>query len=1199
MVKLTPEQQKLFDEIKARQDIQTEKILAEARLRGGGRGGGLSKPGTSRTAIRLAEARERERQRAEAAQKAKQLAEFQARQKAVQEAAQEKQRIFELGIKLRRQQAQRKTQNLIDKRTKDRLRVTTTINNRTKERIVETKNLRTGVVTTRTFERRKGVRGVQRTGGITISPLTNIKDTLSKKISNQQERFGLEKLLDKLNRNIETIRAIPFDKRGPKFQAQLLGSVGAKGIAETVNLFNEVRKDITKVVKDKKVRDKLLASIEKNLNPKKLIGKLQQPGAILAAGRKIKKGAVQTVKLVDTGIEFTKKHPTEAVVVIGTEISIAVVGGLAIKGLGKAARITKLDKLVTKGKGKLFLQEGGKLESVRIKGAVETKLPPKKIKILKNVVLADRSRKVDQFTKATVDVLERRSGRILDANARRSLEVVIRKQIIKRLKSRGIQVTRTQAITPLKEIPLKRRALAKLNRRIDKITQAFVKKKKKKKIKLTVIERRSLIPAIDSYSKRVANELARRTGRIVGQSELDRIQAEIKKRVLAQFKKRSIPTELVKQISVAKAKITTRALLQAQRVFKLPKIFKKDLAKVRLKKIKGRAKLSKKELKVFRKRRLKQFATVETKTIEPQIKTLTNKLSAEFERRLNIKRIRPLSFNESLKLRELIEKKIRNTLKTKKIPTSITKEIKVPRAKLTKRAFNKLKTFFKLPKVSKKDVRKIRIKRRAKLTKKELKAFRKRRVSEFKVLKNGKRFFDDDIKDFSDKLSRFVETKGNKILSFSDKIDLRKELNKLVKNKLSNKKVNFDGLKKILKRGKVRIQVKNIEIERIVNLKKIKPTKTKPLKVKDGKIQLRFDKPVKPKNGEILVTSNGKTQLILLKKPKVKLKLKRFKQIQIQRQAQKSKVAIRRVQRLVTVQVKKKIKVRGKLVPVLRLQSAVATTQQQLVKQAQAVDTIIKTITTTIQTTKQTSKQISILRKALRQAQKNKTILLKLQETIKKRKDLLTRLKKKKKRKGRPKAFKKDQGFNVLARPTKKRKGQKRSRLIRINQKPLNQKSAKDLRNFILDTSLSRSGRIKPTKGKPKKARIKVPSSFSSKTRNKFRNFRTVKGKRIPLVRGGVIEKKTKLLDTKQERANISLRKRIKQLTKRPTKKKPSPKKKPTPKKTTVSQVARRRQQLANLKKARRVKANLAKGRRRSSTAATSLTTRRRIISII
>ena len=127
----------------------------------------------------------------------------------------------------------------------------------------------------------------------------------------------------------------------------------------------------------------------------------------------------------------------------------------------------------------------------------------------------------------------------------------------------------------------------------------------------------------------------------------------------------------------------------------------------------------------------------------------------------------------------------------------------------------------------------------------------------------------------------------------------------------------------------------------------------------------------------------------------------------------------------------------------------------------------------------------------------------------------------------------KPRAFNVFARPLKTRKGQKRPKLIRVNKVPLSKQRAEDLRNYIADTSLARTARIKPTRGKPRQPRLKVPASYSRKTSKKFRRFRIVKGKRRPLPRGKVIEKRTHLLDTRQEKRGITLRRRIKQISKK------------------------------------------------------------------
>ncbi len=128
-------------------------------------------------------------------------------------------------------------------------------------------------------------------------------------------------------------------------------------------------------------------------------------------------------------------------------------------------------------------------------------------------------------------------------------------------------------------------------------------------------------------------------------------------------------------------------------------------------------------------------------------------------------------------------------------------------------------------------------------------------------------------------------------------------------------------------------------------------------------------------------------------------------------------------------------------------------------------------------------------------------------------------------------------GFNVFARPLKRKKGQKRSKLIRINKVPLKKRRAKDLRNFVIDHSLSRTGRIKPTKAKAKKPVLKVPQGFSKKTSVKFRRFKQVKGKRVKLPKGKVIERGRRLLDTRSEKRGITLRRKVAQLERESKKK--------------------------------------------------------------
>jgi len=132
---------------------------------------------------------------------------------------------------------------------------------------------------------------------------------------------------------------------------------------------------------------------------------------------------------------------------------------------------------------------------------------------------------------------------------------------------------------------------------------------------------------------------------------------------------------------------------------------------------------------------------------------------------------------------------------------------------------------------------------------------------------------------------------------------------------------------------------------------------------------------------------------------------------------------------------------------------------------------------------------------------------------------------------------KKEQAYGVKARPVKKRKSQKKPKLVKVNKVPLKESRAKDIRNFITDTSLSASAKIVKVKGKPRKTKLKVPKGYAKKTNFKFRKHKIVKGKKVKLTKGKVIEKRNRRLDTKQEKQKIGLRRRIKQISK-PVKKK-------------------------------------------------------------
>ena len=126
----------------------------------------------------------------------------------------------------------------------------------------------------------------------------------------------------------------------------------------------------------------------------------------------------------------------------------------------------------------------------------------------------------------------------------------------------------------------------------------------------------------------------------------------------------------------------------------------------------------------------------------------------------------------------------------------------------------------------------------------------------------------------------------------------------------------------------------------------------------------------------------------------------------------------------------------------------------------------------------------------------------------------------------------------VYARPLKRKGVKKIPKLIRVNKVPLSKRRAKDLRNYITDTSLSRTAQIKRTKGRIGKSKLNIPSGYAKRTTIKFRTYKIVKGKRKALPLSRVIEKRKRLLDTRQEKKQITLRRRIKQITK-PVKRKP------------------------------------------------------------
>lgn len=92
----------------------------------------------------------------------------------------------------------------------------------------------------------------------------------------------------------------------------------------------------------------------------------------------------------------------------------------------------------------------------------------------------------------------------------------------------------------------------------------------------------------------------------------------------------------------------------------------------------------------------------------------------------------------------------------------------------------------------------------------------------------------------------------------------------------------------------------------------------------------------------------------------------------------------------------------------------------------------------------------------------------------------------------------------------------------KINKKPLKYNQAQNLGADVVDHTLANTFKVRKVKGRPQKPNFKLKSQYFPKTQNKFRAFRIVKGKKVPL-RNTWIEKRGKArLDTFSERKRIS-----------------------------------------------------------------------------
>ena len=143
----------------------------------------------------------------------------------------------------------------------------------------------------------------------------------------------------------------------------------------------------------------------------------------------------------------------------------------------------------------------------------------------------------------------------------------------------------------------------------------------------------------------------------------------------------------------------------------------------------------------------------------------------------------------------------------------------------------------------------------------------------------------------------------------------------------------------------------------------------------------------------------------------------------------------------------------------------------------------------------------------------------------------------------------KQPGYFALVKPLRiKRRGKKppQRRLIKINKKPATKQRAKDALFWTLDQSLATTGRIVKSKKPAQRLGINIPKGYSQITRDKFREFKIVKGKRIFTPNRFIEIKGRPRLDTLRERQKITALALIAQRRKQTLKRLPSPRLKST-----------------------------------------------------
>jgi hypothetical protein len=512
--------------------------------------------------------------------------------------------------------------------------------------------------------------------------------------------------------------------------------------------------------------------------------------------------------------------------------------------------------------------------------------------------------------------------------------------------------------------------------------------------------------------------------------------------------------------------------------------------------------------------------------------------------------------------RKLIKGKVTIKVKEKsiagKVLTALEKrKLKTQQAKLRKQTFKR---------------RKQKIKRRAALLRQE--KFRRSRVGKIKVIvsKRIKRL-DKIIKKFETPSAELVFPRAKTPLKKTFPREIKLQINdaavkKFVKKQVKLRGFDFDklsGIEKNFLLGQVKSRIRSqpskfIPKERQLALQRIK--EKKPKKVPREQIKLKIQK-----GGEITITKVPPTAPTR-RTPLSKTFPREARQVLLQKQKQKKPTRIitettivpttlNRTQTLALRRLRnvqnKQTKVQREISKLKQRQQSKQITQKQKLRNKKQIKSKSRQLgrlgVISLQLFGKISKQKitpklaqplltgqlqpSVLAQPQAQAQKAGQPSVRppaVPKPVATTKPIVPlRIRRKKVRPTKKKPIKK-KAYSTFARPLKRKGQKKRSKLVKISKVPLDKIRAKDLRNFITDQSLSRTGRIKRTKGEPQKPKLKVPKGYAKRTSKKFRRFRKVKGKRKLLPKGKVIERKGRLLDTKSERQGINLRKRLKQL---------------------------------------------------------------------